>query len=96
MSVTKPRFSAHHFLVLLAFLSISHCFFSQEKRTIHGVVTDAASGEKIVGATVYDTLHRLGATTNEYGFYSITVPGTAVVLKFAAYGMTPVFLRRFP
>jgi hypothetical protein len=80
-------------LLLLVFLVASACAFAQEKRTISGYVSDDKTGERLIGATVYDTVHRLGAVANEYGFYSITVPNEVVVLKISAYGLTPKWLQ---
>ena len=33
-----------------------------------------SGGESLINATVYDLTTRQGTTTNEYGFYSITLP----------------------
>jgi hypothetical protein len=42
-------------------------------RTISGYVEDAVTGEKLIGATVYSPAHQVGTTTNQYGFYSLTL-----------------------
>jgi len=48
--------------------------------TISGYVRDSANGEDMLGATVYIEALNAGASTNEYGFYSISVPpGTYTV-----------------
>ena len=44
-----------------------------ESYTISGYVTDAASGERLIGATVYDTISHQGTVTNTAGFYTLTV-----------------------
>ena len=44
-----------------------------ESYTISGYVTDAASGERLIGATVYDTVSHQGTVTNTAGFYTLTV-----------------------
>ena len=41
--------------------------------TISGYVTDAASGERLICATVYDTVSHQGTVTNTAGFYTLTV-----------------------
>jgi hypothetical protein len=79
-------------LLLLMFLSVSVWSSAQEKRTISGFISDEATGERLIGATVYDTVHRLGAMTNEYGFYSITVPNEDVVLKISSFGLNSRWL----
>ena len=41
--------------------------------TVSGYVTDAASGERLIGATVYDTVSRQGTVTNTAGFYTMSI-----------------------
>lgn len=61
------------------FLLIPVCFVTaahaQKKYTIDGTVKDAATGETLIGATVrLQELQHSGATTNGYGFFSLTAP----------------------
>ena len=42
------------------------------KVTLNGHVTDASSGETLIGAGVFSG--SIGTVTNSYGFYSLTVP----------------------
>jgi hypothetical protein len=65
------------FLVLVAFSASA-----QKKYSISGTVKSAETGEALIGATVlFKELKSVGATTNAYGFYSLTVPeGTYTVL----------------
>ncbi len=45
--------------------------------TLSGYIKDADSGETLIGASVFIPSLAAGATSNEYGFYSLTVePGT--------------------
>lgn len=71
-------------LVLLSISSLSFC----QKFTISGYVQDSASGEKLFGANVYDTRSHLGVSTNEYGFFSLTLPQDSVsfVVSYIGYG----------
>src|SRR3990167_9322939 len=78
-------------LVFLLFTTISTTLSAQEKRTISGYISEEETGEKLIGATIYDTVHRLGAVTNEYGFFSLTVPDEEVVVKVTSFGLTPRF-----
>lgn len=43
-------------------------------RTISGYVEDATSGERLIGATVYSPGLKVGTTTNQFGFFSLTTP----------------------
>ncbi|MET1259701.1 TonB-dependent receptor [Flagellimonas sp. DF-77] len=63
------------FKVLLpALLFLSQLSFSQQRYTISGTISEAASNETMIGVTIGITELRTGTTTNEYGFYSITLP----------------------
>ncbi|PIB27836.1 TonB-dependent receptor [Maribacter sp. 4G9] len=48
--------------------------FSQEKFTLSGVITEESSNETLIGVTIAFPSLGSGVTTNEYGFYSITLP----------------------
>ena len=72
-------------LIILCFISIiSH---AQDKVTLSGVVSDADSNETLIGVNILFPELSTGATTNEYGFYSITIPkGTYnVVISYLGY-----------
>ncbi len=58
--------------ILLSLLSFS--FFGQDKFTISGYLKDAKNGEALIGATIYKQGSQLGASANEYGFFSLTLP----------------------
>lgn len=78
--------------LILLFILIVGSAYSQEKRTISGTITEARTGEKIVGAIIVDTLSKKGVGTNEYGFYSLTIPNENAVLRVSFYGMETQFI----
>ncbi len=55
------------------FLFFTLSVFSQQY-TISGYVEDAATGEKLIAANVYDSKTLKGTVTNNYGFFSLTLP----------------------
>lgn len=61
-------------LITLLFLTIGFSSFSQEKFTLSGVISEQSSNETLIGVNVLFPDIAKGATTNEYGFYSITLP----------------------
>ena len=63
----------NQFFLLFILLS-SFNVFSQEKITLSGTVYDKNSNETLIGVTIYLPELGSGTMTNEYGFYSITVP----------------------
>ena len=56
------------------------------KFTISGFIKDAADGEVLVGAIVYKKETQISTTTNEYGFYSITLPKGNHTIKISYIG----------
>jgi hypothetical protein len=58
----------------LGLLFITNIAIAQEKFTVSGHIKDAANGEGLIGATVQVQGQAIGAATNEYGFYSLTLP----------------------
>ncbi len=63
-----PMFRILIFLIFIPLLGIS-----QQKFTVSGYVKDASNGEALIGATIYIKSLSTGATTNVYGFYSLTL-----------------------
>jgi hypothetical protein len=63
-------------------------FFSQ-KFTISGTITDSIKGEAIINATIRLKGQPIGTLSNEYGFYSITLPKEKYVLSIIATGYKP-------
>jgi hypothetical protein len=58
-----------------------------QKSTISGYITDAKSGERMIGATVYEKASFSGTTSNNYGFYSLPlIRGKAdIVVSYIGY-----------
>ncbi len=56
--------------------------FAQENATLSGYITDAKSGETVIGAKVYIPSLKKGTITNNYGFYSLTVPKGKYDIEF--------------
>lgn len=56
--------------------------------TVSGFVRDMKSAESLIGASVYDVNSRLGAASNNYGFFSLTLPSGSVKLhaSYIGYG----------
>jgi hypothetical protein len=77
------RFTLFLLLFLLCLAGLSQ---AQEKYTISGYVKDAANGEGLIGATIYVPELATGASTNVYGFYSLTLPKGTHTLTFSYMG----------
>ena len=74
-----------HFIFVLFFLS-NFWSFSQEKFTISGTISDSTKGEELINATIKIKGQNIGAYSNEYGFYSITLPQGNYTLVYIAVG----------
>lgn len=61
-------------LVFFLFFYTALIGYAQEKITLSGVVTDQDSNETLPGVNVIFPKLAMGTTTNDYGFYSITIP----------------------
>ncbi|MNF29004.1 TonB-dependent Receptor Plug Domain protein [compost metagenome] len=60
--------------------------FSQNKFTLSGTITDANSNETLIGVNVIIPELKTGVTTNEYGFYSITIPNGNYTVQISYLG----------
>lgn len=60
---------------------------AQENFTLSGYVTDGRSGETMIGAKVYIPSIRKGVITNNYGFYSLTVPAGTYIVEYRVSGL---------
>ena len=77
------------FIVLICFLMSSPILFAQQKKhTMSGTIKDVKTGEDVVGAIVEVKGQNIGAVTNEYGFYSLTLPegDYTIVISYLGYG----------
>lgn len=54
--------------------------------TLSGFVEDAETGERLIAAAVYCPELGYGTVTNDYGFYSLTLPANAENLRFSYIG----------
>ncbi len=70
------------------FMLIFSAAFAQEKFTLSGTVSDAGSNETLIGASIYIVEAQTAIATNEYGFYSISLPaGTYTVeISYVSFG----------
>ena len=59
---------------LLLFCLNSFLIYSQEKFTISGTVSNIESNETLIGVNILFPELQTGSATNEYGFFSITLP----------------------
>ncbi|GGW42906.1 TonB-dependent receptor [Arenibacter certesii] len=77
-------------LSFLIFLILSLNIYSQNRYTLSGTVTDAASNESLIGVTISIPSLEKGVVTNEYGFYSITLPQGSYKIRVSYLGFQEI------
>ena len=74
---------ALNFLLLLS----STLLLAQSRYTVSGTVKEKSSGEMLIGAGItVEGKSGVGAVTNEYGFYSLSLPEGDYTLRFSSVG----------
>lgn len=77
-------------LLLLVCLPATLLGQNSDKFTLSGTIKDASNGEDLIGATVLiKEIPNTGAFSNEYGFYSLTLPAGeyTVMVRYVGYQM---------
>ena len=59
---------------------------AQEKYTLSGTISDGSSNESLIGVTLFIPELKTGVVTNEYGFYSITIPKGTYSVRISHLG----------
>jgi len=73
------------FIFIFTLLLFSFFQLTANKYTISGHITDE-SGEELIGATIYVKNLKKGTVTNEYGFYSLTIPENSYQIIYSYVG----------
>ncbi|MFS4494035.1 TonB-dependent receptor [Maribacter sp. 2308TA10-17] len=66
----------------------SKLFYQSSEYTISGYITETGSGENLLGVSIYVPELKLGTTSNDYGFFSLTLPEGSheVYISYIGYG----------
>jgi hypothetical protein len=80
-----------NYILSLLFVSGAVVCTAQQKVTVGGVVKSRSNGETVIGASVKaDTV--AGTLSNEYGFYSLTVPVGSHTIEISSVGSQPSYI----
>ncbi len=91
----SPRLS--FWLFILCFLCLGpQGMQAQGRVVVSGYVSDADSGERLIGASVYVKALKIGTVSNRYGFFSLAVPKDSLVLVISFVGYQSRFLAIHP
>ncbi len=79
-------------LILIPFfiLNWTTAAAQEKKHSLSGYVRDAATGEELPAATIYIPSLKTGCITNNYGFYSISLPPAKYHVKVSYVGYNTV------
>jgi hypothetical protein len=61
-------------VLMTIILSILFVELSAQKHTLFGYIKDKTTGETLIGATISIEDRSIGTASNNYGFYSLTIP----------------------
>ncbi len=81
-------FSFINLLVLVCGVFSLQASFAQDKHTISGYIASSSNGEALNSAKIYVPSLNKGAITNNYGFYSLTLPSGIYEVEFRYTGLT--------
>ncbi|HEU4555708.1 MAG TPA: carboxypeptidase-like regulatory domain-containing protein [Chitinophaga sp.] len=82
-----------HLILLLSlgcFLLQGLTLHAQQRFTVSGYVKDQQNGESLIGISVSKAGTSLGTVTNEYGFFSLTLPAGDHELQFSYIGYATI------
>ncbi len=85
----ETKFALKKSLFLLCILCSIYSY-GQQKFTINGTLLEDATGETLIGVNVLIPELQTGTITNEYGFYSITLPEGVYEILFSSLGFATV------
>ncbi len=80
-------------LLFLSLLGSIQKTIGQNRYTISGHIKSKTNGESIIGASIKVLNSNYGSTSNEYGFYSISLIPNTYQIVYSAIGKTPDTLR---
>lgn len=78
------------FRIILFLLLITGLGINAQNFTLSGYIKDAKNGEVLIGASVYKKGSTVGANTNVYGFYSLTLPAGTHEISYTYIGYTTI------
>ena len=75
------------YIFSILFLFLSTNIWGQNNYTLSGYVKDNETGEYLIGATIYLKENLKGTSTNQYGFYSLTVEEGTYNISYSFLGL---------
>ncbi len=79
--------------IILYFLLVFPLIAQNNVATLSGFVYDANTGETMIGTNIFVKEINKGTTSNEYGFYSLTIPKGKYTVEFSFVGYEKKLLK---
>lgn len=76
----------HKKITLLFLFLVTSFSYSQERFTLSGTISDAKTKETLIGVNLFILETKSRTTTNEYGFYSVTLPKGEYTISISHLG----------
>lgn len=77
-------------ILIICLLSCWTSAMAQQKGIVSGIIKDVDSGETLIGVSIYVEKLKTGTTTNEKGYYELTLPVGEQQLKISYIGYVAV------
>ncbi|HUX57800.1 MAG TPA: TonB-dependent receptor [Bacteroidales bacterium] len=74
------------FSFLLLFIFLNGTPILSQVRTINGYIEDSSTGERLIGAIIYDSISQNGCNSNYYGYFTIKAKQNLIYLKCSFLG----------
>lgn len=77
-----------HCLFWTLWLCVFQTLSAQQHFTLSGTIHDGTTNETLIGASVYIAETKTSVPTNEYGFFSVTLPAGTYTIKISYVGFS--------
>ena len=79
-----------NYIVLSVFIVLAFAKAYSQKATLSGTIIEEGSGETMLNVNVIITELKTGTITNEYGYYSITLPTGTYKIQYTSIGYATI------
>ena len=79
-----------NYIVLSVFIILAFAKAYSQKATLSGTIIEEGSGETMLNVNVIITELKTGTITNEYGYYSITLPTGTYKIQYTSIGYATI------
>ncbi len=73
------------FYLLICIILFISAIVAQDNVTVSGYCKELRNGEPLIGAVIYDPIQKKNTTTNQFGFYSITLDASQPIKLHYSY-----------